>query len=366
MARAQVLAALQQHGVEAEAYGADNLTATQDEWEIEFYFATDGTERLRQLSVEGEAVFWNGQQMIGTRVDDTLRLVEAAGSAMWEANDVTGDPFPEPDAAPAKPVSDEELLEEGTIWLPERGLGLVICEGEVIAVAWRAPQDMPARFAGPVTEAQRQLSLRSDLESHLRTERMERHKVEEKKDPLSPLRTIVSLATIVALGLVAKKGFEEMRLWSQAPTLTAKFVAIEQAPLKQFRDFLPPALRWVIPRGKPVIADAYRVEFTAPREESPQQAVLERGELYVPPQQPGDEVPVAYLDGNPPRVKGLARARDSAFVDYVPWAIAIGAIWLVVQFALNLLPGLLRLVPGLIQRLVPSSVEKDPDRPELR
>jgi hypothetical protein len=366
MTRAQVLETLQQQGVEAEEYGSDNLTATTDAWEMQFYFATDDSRRLRQLSIEEGEILWGGQRLVGVRLDEALRLLGSPATAVWQANDVIHEPFPEPGDAPIAPVTDEELLEEGTVWLPERGLGLVIGEGEVIGVAWRAPQDLPTQFAGPVTNAQRELSTRPDLESHLDAKRAARFKAEEKKDPLSSLRTLLTVATIAALAFVAKKGFEEMQLWNKAPTLTAKFVAIENVPMKQFRDFLPPELRWLFPRLKPVIVEAYRVEFTAPREELPQQATLEQGELYVPPREAGDEVPVVYLSGNPPRVKGLARARDSAFVDYMPWAIAIGAIWLLAQFALGLLPAALSVVPRIVRRLAPKSVVKDVDRPELR
>jgi hypothetical protein len=50
----------------------------------------------------------------------------------------------------------------------------------------------------------------------------------------------------------------------------------------------------------------------------------------------------------------------------MPWAIAIGALWLIVHFAIGLLPALLRVAPRLIKRLVPSGGGQDPDRPELR
>ncbi len=366
MTRTQVQETLKQQGVETTAHGSDNLIATTDDCEMEFHFATDGSQRLRQLSIDGEKIVWGGRPLVGVRLDEALRSLGSPATAVWQACDASGEPFPEPEEEPFFPATDEDLLEEGTVWLPDRGLGLVISEGEVIGVAWRDRLDLPTQLAGPVTEAQRQLSKQPDLEDHLRTKRAQRSKLEEKKDPLALPRTLFTIAAVVALGFVAKEGFKEMQLWNQAPTLTAKLVAIENVPMKQFRDFLPPALRWFFPKLKSVVVEAYRVEFTPPRAEFPQQAVLERGELYVPPQQPGDEVPVAYLDGHPPRVKGLSRARDSAFVDYMPWAIAIGALWLVAHFTLGLLPAVLRVVPRLIRRLVPSGVVKDLDRPELR
>jgi hypothetical protein len=364
MARAQVLAALQQQGVEAEAYGEDNLTATTDEWEMEFHFAKDGSERLRQLSIDGEEILWAGRPLMGARVDDALRTLEPRGAAMWEANDSIGDPFPAPDGGPRRPVPDEELLEESTIWLPERGLGLVICDGEVFGVAWRATQDLPAQFDGPVTEVQRELSRRPDLEDYLRDKRTERNRIATPKDPVAPLRTTLTVLTLAALAAVGRLGIMEGQLWKQAPTLTAKLVAIEQVPMKQFREYVPPALRWVVPPSRPVIVEGYRVEFLDPHGQR-QEVVLERGELYVPPRETGEEVPVAYVDGDPPRVKGLSRARDSEFLEYMPWAIAIGAVYLIVQFVLGLLPRALRLLRPWLSRLVRTGGIKDPDRPEL-
>jgi hypothetical protein len=333
---------------------------------LEFSFTKDGAERLRQIAIDGEHILWNGQPLVGVRVDDAWRTIGSPANAVWEANDAMADPFPEMDGEPHNPRSDEELIEEGTVWLPDRGLGLVVCEGEVYGVVWRAIEDLPRHFAGPLTPAQRELSKRPDLEGHLRAKRSERYKLEAKKDPLSPVRTLVTIATVVALAWVGKLGFDESLVWSQAQTLQAKFIAEEQVPMKQFRDYLPPALRWVVPPGRPVIVEAYRVEYIAPMTEIIGQVVLERGELYVPPQNPGDEVPVAYVAGDPPRVKGLSRARDSAFVEYIPWAIAIGALWLIIHFALSFLPRVLRFAPKLIQRFAPTGVVKDPNRPELR
>jgi len=180
------------------------------------------------------------------------------------------------------------------------------------------------------------------------------------------VRTLVTIATVAVLAWVGKLGFEESQVWNQAQTLQARFVAAEQVPMKQFRDYLPPALRWVVPPSRPVIVEAYRVEYFAPETEAVWQVVLEHGELHVPPQNPGDEVPVAYVAGNPPQVKGLSRARDSAFVEYVPWAIVIGALWLLIHFVLGFLPGALRVAPKLLQQFAPTGTGKDPDRPELR
>ena len=369
MTRAPALAALQAAEVEAEAYGADNITATQDEWELELLFATDGSERLRQLSLEGEAVLWAGQRLPGMHMDEALRAMNVNGPALWTSDDAAGVAFPDPPAAPAPPVTDEELLAEGTIWLPERGLGLIIYEGVVAGVAWRGPQDLPTQFAGPVTETQRELSRRPDVQEYLRKQAVQRAAAAIPKDPLRFLRTAVNLATIAALALTARDGFKEMQVWMYAPAVKAHLVAIEHGPTKQFLEYLPAPVTRYLPRalltgkisGPPAQTELYRVEFTDPREQR-REALLEQGEFYVPPREIGEELEVLVIDEDPPRVKGPARARDAAFIDHMPWAICIGVSWLIVQFLIGILPTLLR----WLWRRIPSRTSADPYRPELQ
>ena len=357
MARTEVMAGLQRLGAEADGHGEENLAANVNGREMEFWFATDGSERLRQLSVEAEEIHWNGQPLLDARVDDALRALEPHGPAMWEPHDAIGIPFREPRTPPQTPPTDEELLTEGTIWLPERGLGLVICEGAVIGVAWREARDLPAQFAGPVTAAQRQLSRRPDLDSYLREKHVEEIRAERRKDPLRFLRGAVTVLAFVALAMIGRKGFTDARLWAQAPMLPGKLLAFERGPRKEFRDYLPPPFSKMIPAGKRVDVDLYRVEFNDPAG-AQREAVLEPAEFYVSPREIGEEVQVAYAEGEPPRVHGPSRARDAAFIDYVPWAICVGVLWLAGQILIGLLP--------LLRGLVPKATVSDPDRPELR
>ena len=143
MRRAEVVTAMEQRGFKTATSSDNNLTATTDAWELEFTFTKNGTERLRQIAIDGEEILWNGQPLIGVRLDDAWRTVGSPTNAVWEANDAMADPFPEIDGEPLNPRNDEELIGEGTVWLPDRGLGFVVCEGEVCGVVWRATADLP-------------------------------------------------------------------------------------------------------------------------------------------------------------------------------------------------------------------------------
>jgi hypothetical protein len=369
MRRAEVKAALEAQGFEVGEYGADNLTAMIDDWELECCLATDGSERLRQLAIEDEAVLWLGRPLVGIRLDEALRILQPLEAPQWTPQEAIPNPYPTLTEVPPESLSDESLLEAATVWLPQRCLGLAIYEGVVGGVIWRGAVDMPARYFGPVTEAQRELSLRPGLGEHLLEKRRQRTrreaKIEARKDPFYWLRRVVTLATILALAWVAKGGFETMKTWNQAPILTSKFIALEQQPYKQFRDFMPPELRWLFPKLRIVLEDAYRVEYLTPAGER-REAVLPHAEVYISPRDPGTEVPIVYVEGDPPLVKGLAQARDSAFIEYTPIAIVIGTLWLAAQLLLSLLPTAGRIALPLFRRFIISrGTVKDPDRPEL-
>ena len=359
MSRAEVVAVLTQFGVDigSNEYFAETVNGR----DLEFLFAKDGAERLRQLVVDAPEMSWNGQPLLHARVDDALRALEPYGAAMWEPYDVIAIPFPEPGPAPLAPPTDEDLLSEGTIWLLERGLGLVISEGAVIGVAWREVRDLPGPFAGPVTPAQRELSRRPDLAEYLRGKQRAEIRTAQRKDPLRLLRGAVTVLALAAVAMIAKKGFEDTRLWAQAPVLPGKLLAFERGPKKAFRDYLPPPFAKIIPAGRRVETDLYRVEFHDPAG-ARREAALETAEFYVPPREIGEEVQVIYAEGEPPRVHGPTRARDAAFIDYVPWAIGVGVLWLAGQILVTLLPRLLPLLRGVI----PKATVSDPDRPELR
>ncbi|MGB8166790.1 MAG: hypothetical protein WCF18_04820 [Chthoniobacteraceae bacterium] len=372
MTRVQVEAALQAAAVKVEAYGPDNLNVTEDEWELELYFAHDGSDRLRQLSIDGDAVNWNGRPLMDLPLDEALRTIQPQGPWLWTSYDAVDTPFPDPSETTALPVTDEALLLETTIWLPERGLGLAIYEGAVFGVVWRSGPDLPAQYAGPVTDAQRELSRRTDLATYLREKQSLTIDVARPNDSLRFVRGAITLVTFAALALTAREGIKEMGQWGNAPTVKAKLLAVERGPLKQFFEYLPQPVTQCLPRwllagrwsGMPPETDLYRVEFTDAHDQR-REALLETAEFYVPPREIGEEVDVVYLDEDPPRVKGPSRVRDAALIEHIPWAISIGALWLLAQVALGLLPLMLRLLGPVIRKLLPSGKTIDPDRPEL-
>ena len=362
MTRSEVEEKLQQAGVDPKSYGDDNFTADVEDLYLQFWFETSGEKRLLQLSTDGE-ILWNGRLVMNGRLDDSLRALEPFDRPpMWEANDATEEPFPEPGAAAAGPVTDEALLESGTVWLPSRGLGLVVWQGEVMDLAWRAPRDLPAQFAGPVTEAQRQLSKRPDLDEYLQSKKPKAAPVITPKTPGSILQTILVWVCLGLLAFIGRLGFKEMQRWNSALTLEGQFISKEDVPRKKYLDLGPEVIRRHMPDDPQQYREMYHIEYLDPTGR-PQQVTLEGADFYVPPTEPGAKVEIAYLAEDPPRVKGPSRVRDAAFIEYIPWAMAVGVFYLIMQITLSFLPPLFRF---LLKVIVPKGDTVVIDRPELR
>lgn len=375
MTRAEVQSALKLVGVDASAYGEDNLTATLDGVDAEFYFTKDGADRLLQISLEGDGLLWNDKPLSELPLDEMMQTIARGGQGFWSTDDASDDPYADTAPAPADatPVADADLLKEGTVWFPERGLGVVIWQGKVFFVVWRAAKDLPKHFVGPVTELQRELSRRPDLTEHLREKAAASAIAARPKDPMRYFRRVLALAAIAAFALTGREAFREMTLWNAAPVVPGKLLAIEKGVQKEFFEYLPaPVTRhlpeWLlagrISSARPQV-DLYRVQYTDPHDQ-PREALLEGAEFYVAPREIGDPVELTFLDENPPRVKGPARARDSAFLEHMPWAITIGGLWLILSTALTAVPFLLRLLKPALRKMIAANSSVVTDRPELR
>ncbi|HEV7405371.1 MAG TPA: hypothetical protein VGO11_20680 [Chthoniobacteraceae bacterium] len=340
MGRAEVLENLRgQAGVDLETPGDEYVTASTDHWEMDLCFSTDGAERLWQVALDSPILCWNGQSLHEARLDDALRAMEPLGPAMWTAQDVIDNPLPKVQDGP---VSDVLLLSRGTLWLAERRLGIVVDDGKVVGVAWREPRDFPRQFAGGLTDEQRALSRRPDLADYLLEKRAERFLVPRKPDPLAPWRKLATVLFVAAVAAIISMGIRETLRWNEATVIQAKVVGLEQVPYKAFRDFLPPGLRWAIPRPAPRLVEGCRLAYLDPTGQ-PRELVVEEIEVNIYQHALGEEVPIAWLPGPPPAARSYTRARDAGIFDYAPWVIVLGFLYLAGLIASAVLPAVWRM-----------------------
>jgi len=195
---------------------------------------------------------------------------------------------------------------------------LVMTGGTVTDLVWRREQDMPREFLGTVTPEQMELSMQPDLEDRLHEAWRKRVGSSVASSP-SPRRNVLETALAVVFVLmmsgIAWMGWQEMRVWQQAATVQGTLVKIE-------------------PSANPKASPIYHIEFKDPEGEV-QTVALERADFYIAPTGSGDTVRLAYVDTDPPRVKGVARAKDVAFLTYFPWAVGVALAYVVLKLVVG-------------------------------
>jgi hypothetical protein len=330
MAYPEVMTVLQKANAPMDgAQPAPNHLSLGNSWGMELVFENGSVDASRaalvQISVNEERYRWGTQKIIGQPLHRALRvLADVSTGASWRPEDAALQALE--DLRPLKrgEWSNETLLTEGTVWLPAAGLALVMTEGAVSDLVWRRVSEVPREFIGPVTPEQLELSARSDLPEHLLAQTRQRQVARQPTPRRNALEGALAAVFILAMGWIAWHGWREMKVWQDAAILPGTLQGIE-APTT----------------AKPL----YHVEYKDPTGRS-QTVTLERADFYVAPTGAGDSVEVVYVDSDPPRVKGLPRAKDSAFLTYLPWAIGVALAYTVLKLALGWFSGRRRGVPG--------------------
>jgi hypothetical protein len=331
MMRSEVVRALEAAGAEISEDDTDPewMLAMWDEGGFELFFAGEGEQPLRQIILDDEESLWGGQEIIGEPLHKALAVIgDAASGAGWRPECAADERFADLNPSTAGPFADESLLDEGTLWLPRRNLGLVMCSGMVNVVIWRRPEDFPRQLVGSVTEAQKQITARPDCEEYLRKRVSEISSAQTVSEKNSGAQNWLILAFLLVLALLGWQAFLEHERWQTAGRVLGKVTGIVETP------------------GK-LTSKAFRVSF--PDRQGVQHTVdLEPGEFYVAPTAVGEEVELAFVEGNPPRVMGLSRVRDAAFLRYVPWFIAAAAGYTILAIALRFVERQRRAQEGVV------------------
>jgi hypothetical protein len=318
MLRSEVTPILEAAGAEIDDQDSHWQLATWDETNLElFYEGEEGEARLRQLLVDDEMNSWGGRPIIDRPLHEVLASIgDAASGAGWRPESAADEQLEDLNPPGPGPFADESLLYEGTLWLPRKNLGVAMCDGVVYAIVWRRPEDFPRQFVGPVTEAQKQLSARPDCKEYLRSRVRETSSARSAPEG-SVAQRLLTLAFIVALAWLGWQAFLEQKRWNTAPHIFGKVAEIVDTP-------------------GGLTKKIYRVNYADP-DGLRQSGELEPADFYTSPTAPGEEVELVYVAGNPPRVMGLSRVRDAAFIRYMPRFIGALAIYVILNISLRFL-----------------------------
>ena len=207
MLRSEVVRAAEAAGLEVSDDETDPewLLVMWDENSLELLFAGEGEQPLRQIILDDESSTWKGRPVIGQPLHEALANIgDDAIGAGWRPENTYVERFEDLNPLKPEPVIDESLIYEGTLWLPRRNFGLVMCEGIVNVIVWRRLEDFPWQFVGSVTEAQKTLTARADCKEVVR----ERVYAPQK----SGTQSLLVLAFILALAFLGWQALLEQEL----------------------------------------------------------------------------------------------------------------------------------------------------------
>ena len=310
-ARQEVVRKLREARIDVEDDEEDRFLYVR-EMDTELTFKTTSPQTLLEIVVEDERVRLGPLPVIGERLHKVVDLLKVADAeTVWRAEADDDDQRPTDGNRPL--VTDEILLDGGTLWIPSLGLGLGMVRGEICTVCLRQPGESPRRGDGELTLSQRELSARKDLPTYLVRPR--------GGAPASWWQTVLTFALFGAFGLLVWQAIDYQRRWNAAPVVQGDVMDVQPPP-----------------------PDPFPTEYTiAYRDQAgtAHQVVLKRADVYLAPKV-GENVEIRFLPESPDQPLGPARYRDIAVEKYVPIAIGILAIYLVILIIVPIAQWLLR------------------------
>jgi hypothetical protein len=192
-----------------------------------------------------------------------------------------------------RPVTDEMLLDSGTLWMTELGFGFRLSRGRTTALFLCDPSKLPTTGYGEFTGAQRHLSERMQIASFKSSS--------AKSHPLVlAVKTGLLVVAISVAAFFGKQAWDEENRWNNATEVQADVVAVWPPPPEPF-------------------PSKFELSYQD-HSGTVHELELEQSDVYGIPQV-GEKVTLRYLPESPQIVKGPAKVHDIAFEQFVPYLL---------------------------------------------
>jgi hypothetical protein len=278
-----------------------------DEMDAEIKFKSTTPPILLEIIVEDERVRLGPLPVLGERLHiivDQLGVSDA--ETVWRTHEEAD----EKRTSDERPImTDKNLLDRGTLWIPALGLGLGMVRGEITTIRLRQPEESPRRGYGPLTPSQRELSTRSDLPTFLLRDQP------TLTTPNRWIQKVLTLALFIGMGAIVFQAIEYQGRWNAATVVQGNVIDVQPPPPEPF-------------------PDQYTIDYSDLAGKQ-YQVVFQRNDVYVAPQV-GETVEIRFLPEAPHRPLGPARYRDAAFNKYVPYGIGLMAAYSAFQILIPL------------------------------
>jgi hypothetical protein len=300
--RHELFQILRERNFEAEDADLEESEFYVVEMATTLYFGIEHPYPLELIEVDDDRARFGTLKVLGDYPHNIFASIPSTGTAWFEDLSQISHGFITP--TPKKTVTDESLLDSGTLWMTDLGFGFRLTRGIITTLFLCDPSKLPEAGDGEFTGAQRHLSERMQIAS-FRSSAAKSH----------PLETTVKIALFLTAILVAaffgKQAWEEQNRWDNAIEVEADVVAVSPPP----------------PEPLP---DKFQLTYQD-KSGTKHELELDRNDVYGVPRV-GEKVTLRYLPESPETVKGPTKVHDIGFERFVPYLLSTLAVYMVMHF----------------------------------
>jgi hypothetical protein len=272
--------------------------------DTKLYFTAEPPYPLNLIEVSNERARF-GTLKIMWDFPHNLFASVPSGSTLWFDDLSQINPaFAQSTTSPRNPT-DEQLLNGGTLWMKDLGVGFQLTRGKITTLYLCDPAILPQTGQGEFTGAQRHLSEKMQIASFktpvARTPHAER-----------VFKIGLMLLSLLVIAFFARRAWEEKKRWDNALEVQAEVIAVWPPPPEPF-------------------PSKFRVTYQD-RVGKSHEIDLGESDVYGTPQL-GDKVALRYLPDYPQTALGPIKFRDIAFDQFVPYLLVIIGVYLVLHLA---------------------------------
>ncbi len=310
MARDEVIQILEQKRLEYETL-SNAMTVYVLEMDTKLYFRQEGTLPLYLIEVSNEQARFGKLKVLWEAPHHIFASIPSSGT-LWLENRPPSNPRLAKPGVRLAP-NDEQLLNSGTLWMKDLGVGFGLTRGRITTLLLCDPADLPVTGLGEFTGAQRHLSERMALAAY---KSASQHSPASRTSKIE--RAVMFMLLVCAaltIGFFGKRALDEKKRWDGSTEVQAVVVAVWPPPPEPFPNKFE--LSYQDASGK-----SHQIE-------------LQSSDVYGTPLV-GDTVPLRYLPEAPQTALGPVAFRDLGFDRFVPYLLGTLVAYVVLQLVVSL------------------------------
>jgi hypothetical protein len=300
MPRHEILQILKDKNLDAEAMSGGNQVYVL-EMDIKLHFRAEPPCHLHLIEVSNERVRFGTLKIMWDFPHNFFASITSTGTLWFDDLSQINRTFPK--SASLKSPTDEQLLDGGTLWMKDLGVGFELTRGKITTLYLCDPADLPQVGYGEFTGAQRHLSEKMQIASF-------RTPIARTPPAERAVKISLMLIAMLVIAFFGKRAWEEKKRWGNTPEVQAEVVSVWPAPPEPF----PSRFRVTY---QDQLGKTHEVE-------------LGENDFYSTPQV-GDKVALRYLPESPQTALGPIKFRDIAFDNFVPYLLGTIGVYFVLH-----------------------------------